>query len=423
MWTKLKSEFAQAKYLLGFLTLQTVGQAVTMAVPMVIAWLFSRELYGRYSMSETLIFFFVTLFLTSSRTAIIVYANQERAETGLIGRTFSVQFAFLVAGIIAFVMIFIVFQKYLRTFAGVTLEELILLGLAFLGWIIKDFIVTVFFALNKRIQSAFAEIAFGCIALAALTAFYLLGAVDLKSVFISYFVASIGPVVIGLKFIDIKLLCPFSIDRKYFRQIFTFSIWTLFGVMSAYLINWGGLAVMRKFTSFAETGDYNLAFKFFKGFMALIYIIPAYFLPHISETIGITKSIKSYLYHKRPRILMLGAAGLAIAYFATPFVLRLLYKEKFIDCVPIVRILLVGAAAFLYSVFFATLFTASKNYKFIQVAGVSQVAINMILNFALIPSMGMYGAAIATSASFVYLAIISDLFFRWKLQKKLMAAG
>ena len=41
MWMKLKSEFVQAKYLLSFLTLQTVGQAVTMAVPLVIAWLFS----------------------------------------------------------------------------------------------------------------------------------------------------------------------------------------------------------------------------------------------------------------------------------------------------------------------------------------------------------------------------------------------
>ncbi|MFA6186035.1 MAG: polysaccharide biosynthesis C-terminal domain-containing protein [Phycisphaerae bacterium] len=423
MLKKLKSEFTQAKYLLSFLTLQTVGQAVTMAVPMVIAGLFSKELYGRYSISETLIFFFVTLFLTSSRTAVIVYANQERAETGLIGKTFSVQFAFLMAGVIAFVIIFIVFQRYLRMFAGVTLEELILLGLAFLGWTIKDFIVTIFFALNKRLQSALAEIAFGCIALSALTVFYLFDVISLKSVFISYFIASIGAVVIGLKFIDIKLLCPFGIDREHFRQIFTFSMWTLFGVMSAYLINWGGLAVMRKFTSFAETGTYNLAFKFFKGFMALTYIIPAYFLPHISETIGNIESIKSYLYHKRPRILLLGAAGLAVAYFATPFVLRLFYKEKFVDCTPAIRILLIGAAAFLYSSFFATLFTASKEYKFIQAAGVSQVVVNMILNFALIPSIGMYGAAIATSASFIYLAIISELFFRWKLQKKLLAAG
>jgi O-antigen/teichoic acid export membrane protein len=420
MLKKLKSEFAQARYLLSFLTLQTVGQAVTMAVPLVIAWLFSKELYGRYSMSETLIFFFATLFVTSGRTAIIVYANQERAETGLIGKTFSVQFAFLIAGIAAFVIIFIVFQKCLRMFAGVTPEELILLGAAFLGWIIKDSIVTIFFALNRRLQSAFAEIAFGCIALAALIVFHLFGEINLKSVFLSYFIASFGAVAIGLKFIDPKLLTPFSLDKVHFRQIFIFSAWTLFGVMAAYFINWGGLAVMRKFTSFAETGAYNLAFKFFKGFMALIYIIPAYFLPHISETISSAESIKSYLYHKRPRILLLGAAGLVFAYFVTPFALRLLYKEKFVDCVPIVRILLVGAAAFLHSVFYATLLTASKEYKLIQVAGVSQVVVNMILNFALIPSMGMYGAAIATSASFVYLAAISEFFFRWKLRKKLL---
>lgn len=420
MWTKIKTEFTQAKTLLGFLSLQTVGQAVTMAIPLVVAWLFSKELYGRYSMSESLIFFFATLFVTSSRTAVIVYANQERTETGLIGKTFSVQFTFLIAGVIAFITIFIVFQKYLSAFAGVTLKELLFLGLAFLGWAIKDFTVTLFFALNRRLQSALAEFAFGGVALFALAAFYLFGEINLKSVFLSYFIAAIGATAIGLKFIDLKSLCPLCLDKEYLQQIFIFSLWTLFGVMSAYFINWGGLAVIRHFASFTETGAYNLAFKLFKGFMALIYIIPAYFLPHISETIGSVESIKSYLYRKRPRILLLGAVGLAIAYVATPFAIRLLYNEKFVDCIPVVRILLIAAAAFLYSVFYATLFTASKEYKFIQAAGVSQVAVNMILNFALIPSMGMIGAAVATSASFIYFAIISELFFRWKLQKKLL---
>lgn len=391
-----------------------------MAVPLVVAWIFSKEMYGRYSMSETLIFFFATLFITSGRTAVIVYANQEQTKTGAIGKTFSIQLLFFVAGAITFIILFIIFQTSLKTFTGGSSKDLIFLGLAFLGWAVKDFIVTVFFALNRRLQSAIAEIAFGGIALFALAISYWFGVINLKSVFLSYFIASLGTVAIGLKFINIKLLTPLSLDRHYLRLISIFSMWTLFGVMAAYFINWGGLTVMRNFTSFAETGSYNLAFKFFKGFMALIYIIPAYFLPHISETINNTKSIESYLYHKRPRILALGMTGLAIAYFITPFLLELFYKEKFVDCIPIVRILLIGAAAFLYSSFFATLFTASKAYKFIQAAGVSQVVVNMVFNFALIPSMGMYGAAIATSASFLYLALISELFFRLSLKKKLL---
>jgi len=370
-----------------------------------------------------LIFFFAALLVTSCRVSVIVYANQERQATGSIGKTFSAGFIFLAVGIIASAVIFIIFQKYLRIFAGITLQELIFLGTAFLGWTIKEFIVTTFYALDKKIESALAEIAFGVTALSALIIFFLSGAVSLNSVFSSYFIALIGAVLVGLIFIDRKLLAPFGFDKGHFQQILTFSLWTVFGVMSAYLINWGGLAVMRKFTSFAETGAYNLAFKFFKGYMALIYLIPAYFLPHISSSIDNVVSMKSYLYRKRPRILLLGSAGLVLAYFVTPVVLRLLYKDKFIDCIPAVNILLIAVAAFLYSSFYATVFSALKEYKFIQVAAVSQVIVNMILNFALIPSMGMAGAAAATSISFVYLAIISEVYFRRKLKNKLLGAG
>jgi O-antigen/teichoic acid export membrane protein len=199
-----------------------------------------------------------------------------------------------------------------------------------------------------------------------------------------------------------------------------FTLWMIAGAVSMYIINWAGTFVLRYSVTIEEVGIYNLAYKFFKGFMVLIYIIPSYFLPHISENIGNAEKIKAYLFHKRPRILLLGLVCFALAWVLIPYVLNLLYSDKFNDAVPVIRILIIGCLLFLYTAMYGPLFGALKIYKFQQIASITQVIITIILNFLLIPRFGLKGAAIATVLSYFYLAIAIEGYYRWKLKKLLV---
>jgi O-antigen/teichoic acid export membrane protein len=419
MWKRMKKEFEQGKALLQFGFLQTLGYIVATLIPLAVAKLFSEELFGRYSLGEMIVFFFVTLFILSIRVPFIVFANQERAESGKIHRSFSIQCMFLGTDLVLFSIVCLVFRKQLMAFAKIDSRELLAIALAFFAMSFKDFISNLFMALNEKIKSALVELSFGIVALLVLYIFYLADWVNLKSVFLTYFISSLIVFLAYLGFVNFKMLRPVIFDKKYFSQMLNFTLWTAFAAIAVYLINWGGIAILRKYASLEDTGVFSLAYKFFKGFMALIYPIATYFLPFISENINDAAKIRTYLYYKRPRVFLLGTAGFAAAFFIIPWFINLIYGDKFQNAVPITRILLFGAIAYLYTAFYNPLIAALKKYKFAQIASITQVVLNIVLNLALIPRMGTYGAALATVIAYIYLLLVYEVYFRLKLAKML----
>ncbi len=417
---KLKEDLKQGKTLITFTFLQTAGAIFGMAAPLVIAKLFAKDMWNRYSLCEPVIFFFSALFILSAKTPFIVYANEERGKTGSIRKTFSIQCIFFATSISLFLIVISVFGKNITAFAEINRVELIYVAMAFFAFIMKDFAGNLFMALNRRTENALLEFAFGILTLTFMVVFYLFNWIDLKSIFLSYFLASLMVLAVSLTSIDFKLLLPLDFNRKHFSEMLNFTLWGMAGALSSYIINWAGVLLLRYYATIDESGTYNLAFKFFKGFTILTYIASGYFLPHISENIDNVKKIKAYLYHKRPRILLLGAAGLALAWVIMPSVLNLLYPGKYEGIGLVIRILLIGNIAFLYTAMYYPLFVALKAYKFIQITNVTQVIINIVLSLILINRNGLIGAAIATVLSYIYLAVVTEWYYKLKLKKLLL---
>ena len=407
----------EGKTLLGYFFVQMVGLAMTMLVPLVVANFFSKDLFGRYSLSEMVIFFFVAFLVGAIKVPFIVSANNERVNSGKINKSFSVQVIFLFASVLLFLAVSTIFKGPLMRFAKISGGEFLFLGLGFLGFAFKDFLGNLFLALNERLKQAFVEAAFGLSALSCIFIFYLVNRINLKSVFFAYFISSIIVFVIFLKVINVKLLLPLVFDKRHFTEIFHFTKWVTFGAGAAYFINWGDNLVLRYFVSMDEIGVYNLAYKFFKGLTALVYLMPSYFLPFISENINNPEKIRHYLAKKRPKIFLAGCVGLIIAFLVTPHFLNLIYQHKYDDAAPVLRILIVATALLLYAAFYSPVFYAFKKYKFAQVASVIQVVINLILDVILVPFVGISGAAIATMCGYLFLVVSCELYFRCKVKR------
>lgn len=216
MLRKIKQELAQGKTLLQFGFLQAFGRTVAMLTPLVVAKFFSKDLFGRYSLSEMIIYFFVAFSVTSTKAVFVVCANQERTTTGKINKSFTVQTIFLLTSLLLFLAVGVIFEKPLTTFAQISTMQLLFVGLGFLGVAFKDFIGNLFMALNERIKYAFVELTFGLVAISLILVFHLTNWLNLKSIFLTYLISTIVVSLVFIRAIDVKLLLPLDFDKRRF---------------------------------------------------------------------------------------------------------------------------------------------------------------------------------------------------------------
>ncbi len=419
----IRQEFKRGRTLLQFGFLQVLGRIVAMLMPLVVAKFFSKDLFGRYSLSEMVIFFFVAFLVTSIKTAFVVCANQERAGSGRINKSFTAQSIFALVSVFLFLAVGVIFGKYLMMFAKISGADLFFLGLGFLGIALKEFTANVFMALNERIKQAVVDLVFGLAAILCIFLFCMMDWINLKAVFLAYFISSMVVFFIFVSVVDFTLLLPFEFDKRHFMEMVHFTKWVTFGVSSVYFINWGGNLVLRYYNvQMDNIGVYNFAYKFFKGFTILVYVVPNYFLPFISENINNPEKMKDYLSNKRPKLFLLGVVILIMAFFITPYFLNFIYQDKFDDSVSVIRILLIASGLLLYTAFYGPVFFALKKFKIPYVVGVVQVVLNLVLNLVLVPVFGIQGAAMATVLAYLSFTVLNELYFQLRL-KELVGVG
>lgn len=416
MLSKLKQQLALGKNLIIFTTLRGVGG---MLFPLLVAKFFSEDLLGSYGLARMIIFFVATLTISSAQTPFIVHANEERDKTGKINKSFSVQCIFLVISLFLFFFIVTLFAGPVSAFAKIAKSDLVFVTLAFIGFVGQLFLCNLFMALGQRTKSAFIGVVYNFLTVLFVIAFWFFDNINLRSVFLTYFLSSVLLVLFFVGTLDFKVLLPLYFDSGYFKKMLHFTFWVILGSTSIYFINWGNNIVLRIFVSIKEIGIYLFAFTIYKGLTFSVSAIGQYFLPFISRNINDKDKLRNYLAVKRPKIIAVGLAGLVLVFFFFPYMRQLIYGDKFSLADPIVRCLLLGNVINLYTVFYGALFNAFKKYKFLNITAVVQIVISVILSFILIPRMGLMGAAIATVIAYFCKAVLLEIYFRLYIKSRL----
>jgi len=100
----------------------------------------------------------------------------------------------------------------------------------------------------------------------------------------------------------------------------------------------------------------------------------------------------------------------AILYPLAPLPIKILFGQRFVDSIPVLRILICGLIPWGIARIFAYYLVAADKQKYDLIAGSSCAALNIALNLVLIPKMHAYGAAIATLSSLSLFCILSYWF-------------
>jgi len=417
MLRRIGQDLKQGKTLLQFGFLKGLPQALGMIVPFVIAKFFTEELFGSYSLARMVIFFFSTLLIASSQTPFVVYANQERTQTGKINKSFSVQFAFFVFSIAVFLAVISVFGKQIGSLAEVSSVDLLFMALGYVGIALKSFFCNLFMALGQRIKNSLAEFVFGGFTLALVLGLSVIGAINLRTVFLVYFISATAVFVIFIKAIDFSQLLPFSFALAHFKKMFDFAKWVMFGATVVYFINWVDNIVLKMFgASLGDIGEYGLGYQVFKGVVMLSFMVNTYFLPFVSQHINDAAKMRNYLFNKRPKIFFLGLVVIGLLFLLSPYIFKLVYGDAFPNSVTVMRILLVASVLVLYITFYTPVLNTLKKYKLVQATHVLQIIAKLVLSIILVPRFGLRGAAIATVVAYSCKTVVYELYFRMRLR-------
>jgi len=412
----IKREFAEGKTLLQFGILTATGQAL---LPLIVAKFFSPELFGQYSLAKMIMFFFLTLLVSSAQAPFIVFGNQEKAQGGKINKTFSVQVLFFIFSFFIFALSILFFGRFIAVFAKISFADLLFVASGFAGLALKSFLCNLFMAMGQRIKSSLAEVVFGIFSLIFIFSFYAADRINLRTVFLIYPLSAAAVVAVFSITIDYKMLLPFIIEGKYFREMFDYTKWIFLGAIAVYFAGWGDNFILRIFVTMKDIGTYNLAYQISKGVIGLVLILNSYFLPFVSENIAIAEKMHNYLFSKRPRIITMGLAGIILLFVIAPVIFRIVYGDVYRESVTVLRILLVAGVAALYVIFYEVILYALKRYKFIQAVNVIHVCVNLVLDLILVPIMGFWGAAVATVCAYISRVITIEIYFRLKLAREL----
>jgi O-antigen/teichoic acid export membrane protein len=106
-----------------------------------------------------------------------------------------------------------------------------------------------------------------------------------------------------------------------------------------------------------------------------------------------------------------GATLLVLVIFATPIV-RLLFSPAFLPSVPLIRILAAGVLIRCAAKIFATYLTCTDRPGLASVATASGMVVNVALLLALMPVIGLAGAAVAMVGNYVVSSAILTIGFQ-----------
>ena len=305
---------------------------------------------------------------------------------------------------------FVIFKVNIISFIHKS-ENYYLAYLLFMGLACYDFSFQLLYPGNKdQLQSALELTAAGAIFLCMI--FFVK---DVKS-YVFFYSAISALFAIVTIFFFFKYFGPkgFSFVKKDFFNVLNYSLWQILSVVGIYVINVGMnyIFVFNKITP-TDIGEYNFSFKLFSGFSAFFglfgILIPKWI--HGSEKSNLASILNKRVFYITA---FLAGAYLIIALVLRPFI-EIIGKK---DYLPSVSYFLYLFPAFLfmsYTNLMNTIIANTKHYKFAQYVILIQVIILLLVCYPLVYFIGVKGAIIATTVSYVICSLFFYLIFRTKI--------
>jgi O-antigen/teichoic acid export membrane protein len=226
--------------------------------------------------------------------------------------------------------------------------------------------------------------------------------------FITAIISSIAIVIIFSKLLPVRPAKKL-ISVAMIRQFILFSSMAYVGNIATFFNYKLDFWVMDAYQGKSQLGIYSLAVQLTQLLWLLPTAISTVLYSYAStgsreNAIKFTVQLKQIGFYST---LFFGIIGLTLSYYFIP----ILYGKEFTPAFNLMSLLIIGIIPFSIPRIIASLFAARGNFKISFLVSVYGFIISTILYFTLIPLWGLYGGAIASSISYIFISIIAEIWF------------
>ena len=196
-----------------------------------------------------------------------------------------------------------------------------------------------------------------------------------------------------------------SIDKELLKSMLIFSLPQIPNMLSWWITNLSSRYVIAGFCGAGMAGLFTAASKLPSMINLLTSIFQKAWQFSSSKEIGEKDSNEFFsdVFKAYSAFILISSSGLILL---VPLISKFILKGEFYSAWIYVPLLMVSAALNSYSVYFGTFYTAAKKNKMIMVSTMIGAAVSLIICFVTIPFVGIYGALIASVASYFIIVVM-----------------
>jgi O-antigen/teichoic acid export membrane protein len=221
--------------------------------------------------------------------------------------------------------------------------------------------------------------------------------------------------IFSLKFFPLKFLWNKDIWIKYLKTSWPLALAALFSMIYVSIDS----VMMGYLNQITETGWYNAAYKIAVATGILMTIINASFYPALSSFFRKSRKNLQKLWNYQVEIMVISSIPLMVGgYVLAPKIINFFYGEGFNPSILSLQILMVMSGIIYLSMpFHRILIISNHQDKFFWITLFGAI-INIVLNFILIPTFSLYGAAVATVITyFIVFCLFIWFTYKYRLVK------
>ena len=198
-------------------------------------------------------------------------------------------------------------------------------------------------------------------------------------------------------------LLNLRIDPSLLRRSLAFGVKAYVAQVFFYLVLRVDQVLVAQYDGYRQLGLYALATTVAELLWLLTDPLAGALMPHmVRARAGDDRRLSFSTARMSLCILIIGAVGVWIL---APIVIPSVYGAGFAGAVPALQLLLPGVVALGAAKSLGTVLVKEGRMLIISMLGLSALGLNVVLNIALLPQIGIRGASIASSACYVALAL------------------
>ncbi|MBU1118729.1 flippase [Patescibacteria group bacterium] len=209
----------------------------------------------------------------------------------------------------------------------------------------------------------------------------------------SFIFALVSFALVHYKFTPIRLRW----DKVFILQILLGTVFFLINDIFIVVFFRIDTVMLSLMTSDALTATYSAAYNLIYAVTFIPGVLSAVLFPVLTRFYKTNKDVfKSNLTLIFKYFMLVSLPVMAFFIIFSEKLIVIIYKEKYIDSVPIFQLLTFGLGFVFLNFIFSTILNTVNKQKLVAASSFIAMILNIVLNFILIPQFTMYGAAVAT---------------------------